>query len=425
MSTTKLTDVYKQILACAGMVVDDEGFISVKSKDGPKPALIDGKRMVLPYVNQLRSGDNDTRIIFHPLRENIMKGESEVITKLRTMINIKLNYTFGAIALQLLNLASSPSDQAKLNPFQSEMLSEIGPVGNTISVKFTSILLHAIKNHSDRGFINIFLRKGGSVKGIKYSRVGAVTFPFMEELAKEQASYYGTELSKKDKLAIQNLMKYMFPDLDKPETYYKGSSNEVAPFMDCLMNSIYGVAGRLNDILELFTGIISGGEELVMQAEWVETFKGDLSELLPQIREIPLQAGADGRSSVNETPVAIAPLQQPAMFQQAIQQPVSAFGQPMHHPHQQYVPVQQVPQGPIVTENGVDFNSLIRSNPALSGYVNNGQMPQYMQPAPPPVPQHLQQWAMYNNQPQQPQQFGGHPQQGYYQNNVGYGSVIV
>lgn len=421
MSTTKLTDVYKQVLACAGMVVDDEGFISVKSKDGPKPALIDGKRLVMPYVNQLRSGDTDTRIIFHPLRENIMKGESEVITKLRTMINIKLNYTFGAIALQLLNLTSSPADQGKLNPFQSEMLSEIGPVGSNISVKFTSILMHAIKQHADRGFINIFLRKGGSVKGVKYSRVGAVTFPFMEELAKEQASYYGTELSKKDKLALQNLMKYMFPDIDKPEAYYKGSSNEVAPFMDCLMNSIYGVAGRLNDLLELFSGIIVGGEDLIMEADWVETFKGDLSELLTQIREIPLQATTDGRSNTNEMPKVVAPAMP---LQQALQQPVNTYQHPQHVPQQQYIAPQQIPQGPVVTANGVDLNSIIRSNPALAGYNGAGNMPQYMQPPPPPVPQHLQQWAMYG-QPPPPQQYGMQPQQGYYPQNNGYNNVIV
>jgi hypothetical protein len=410
MSTPKLTDLYKQILSCVGMVTDDEGFISHKLSKELKPALIDGKRMVMPYYNQLSSGDNESKIVFHPLRENIMLGESPVVSKLRNMANIRLNQAFGAIAMVLLDIAASTDEHAKLNPFQSEMLSAIGPVTSKVSAEFKSMMMHGIANAPDRAFINIFLRRGGMIGGKKYPRVGAVTFPLMEELQKEQKTYYGAAVSKKNLLAFQNLARYIFPDLEVPEKYYCSSSSEVAPFLDCLMKSIYSAASKINDVLELFGPLIDGQEALAFSADWVETFTQDLDVLLPQIKEIPTQAGNEGSRKSNEPVTSQTPpllqtqanptMQQVLQNQQTQHQP--AFNQSYQQPvyHQPPPPVQQ---GPIVTDRGVNFQSLLNTNPALQQFAST---PNQFTPQPQPsIPLHLQEWARFGQQPVQQQYF--------------------
>ena len=52
----KLIDIYKSILSTAGYVVDAEGYVSVNNElftgEANQPAIIDGKRLVLPTDEQ-------------------------------------------------------------------------------------------------------------------------------------------------------------------------------------------------------------------------------------------------------------------------------------------------------------------------------------------------------------------------------------
>lgn len=414
-----LIDLYKSILECGNLTTDDDGYVSVMRSNAP--VLINGKRLVLPTNNHLTSGNWSEKIIFHPLSENILRGESEIITKMRSVFNIRLNYTFAAIAQNLFSIVASAAEHHLLNPEQSEMLSAISEVDETTIDLFNKIIFAAIKESPDKAFINIFLKRGGVINGKKHSRVGVVTFPLYDEIKNsDQEIFHGIKLRVKDKLAIKQLYEYILPSLDKPESYNFGSDSSIAPFLHALMGTVLGIGSKFNDILELFTKEIDDSEMLVLASDWVETFE-NLGEMLPQIRLIPMQQGNEGTLKVAETQVGTpqvvnqqpvvtqaqplayqAPQPQPQVWQQPVQQMPQQ--QPwMHQTVQAQMPQpMQAPnqQGLIITDKGIDFNSLVRNKPQIASMGMHVGQPQMFHPQ-----ERTPTWAL----PQQPQY--GYPQQ--------------
>jgi len=441
--SNKIVDIYKSILACGGMITDSEGFISVRMNTASEPAVIDGKRLVLPTQNQLMNPDRTNRIVFHPLAENILRGESDVISKLRSVFNIRLNYTFAAIGQNLLQIAASVTDHKKLTPDQSEILSIVKDVDDKTVIAFTSLMLNAMKQSADKCFINIYLKRKATIDGKVYSRGGVVTFPVLSELLKDQDSYFGVKLRVKDRNAFIQLHEYLLPNLKLDGHYNRASNSDVAPYLDALMHAVMSVGSKFNDVLDLFGDLLDAKEDLVFDSDWVEPFE-NLAALLPQIRQIPMQAGNEGKGNGSEiaqapiapisapapitynTPAPVAPPQmmQPVYASQMqAPQPNAYGGHPMHYPQQQQP---MAPPPVVVTEKGINFESFLRNNPALAANVmmsapNTGQFQQPMQqmPANP-------RWA---NAPQQ-NVYGNNPnmnQQGFYQsgpsNMLGRGIV--
>lgn len=415
-----IIDLYKSILDCGSLTTNDEGFVSVKHNNNP--VLVDGKRLVLPIHKQLSSGGWDSKMVFHPLSESVLRGESEIITKMRSVFNIRLNSTFAAIGVNLLSIIASTDDHKKLNPEQSELLSAISEVDKSTLDSFVKIMTNVIKDSTEKGFIHIFLKRGGIINGKKFSRVGVVTFPFYEELQKQQETYYGVKLRSKDRIVFIQLCEYMLPNLNVAEHYNYGSESRIAPYLDALMGTVLGIASKFNDILETYSKEIDDSEMLVFNADWVEAFE-NLEVMLPQIRQIPVQQGNEGKARIGEQTLTPEPVTNTAQVLQTFQPPVQApvqqpwVQQPQHQPMMQ---PQQQSSGLIITDKGLDFSSLLRSRPQIaSAAVPIGQQPMYQpvmqQPAPP-------RWAMpqqqvWNQQPQQmyqsPQPMYQQPQQQY------------
>ncbi len=414
-----IIDLYKSILECGNLTTDKDGYVSVKITNSP--VLISGKRLVLPTQKQLTSNNWQEEIKFHPLSENILRGESEIITKLRSVFNIRLNYTFAAIAQNLFSIVASTAEHHLLNPEQSEMLSAIQEVDETTLDLFNKITIAAIKDSPEKAFINVFLKRGGTINGKKYSRVGVVTFPLYEELKNaEQDTIYGIKLRVKDKLAIKQLFEYILPNLDVAESYNFGTDSNIAPFLHALMGTVLNVGSKFNDVLELFSKEIDDSEMLLFASDWVPTFE-NLGEMLPQIRLIPTQIGNEGSVKLTEavTPQVAPvqqPVQQPLAYQPVVAQPTQTYqppapvAQPWQHPQQQVYqqpqPVQQ--NGIVVTSDGVDFNSVLRTKPQIAAMgMNVGQQmmfqPQMNQQANPrwanPQPQFGYPNQQFNTQP--------------------------
>ena len=371
--TMKLIDLYKSILTCAGMTYDNEGFVSVKmGKDRSPARTSDGKQIVLPTLEQQMNGDRTNSVVFHPLQENIMRsGESEVISKLRSVFNIKLNYTFGAVAQSLLTLCASIADHRKLSPDQSEMLSAIKDVDEKTIVAFTSMMLNSLKGSPEKSFVNIYLKRKAIFDDKTYARGGVVTFPLYAELIKDQDKYYGVKLRAKDKSALIQLHQYIFPGIDDyPCSYNRGSNSDVAPFIDALMCTVMGIASKYNDILELFGDIIDSHDDLVFSSDWVESFE-NLQDLVPQIRQVPMQSGNEGKitADVMQFSAAAAP-SQPLVYHQPA--PHSTY---QHH---QVMPAPNAAPGLVVTENGVTFDSFLRANPQIAAATMGGNQFQNM-----------------------------------------------
>lgn len=356
--STKLLDIYRSILKYSGLEADSDGLISAVIDGKKQPSLIDGVRMVLPTDHHLRTFMKNEKIVFHPFTENILRGESEVIQKLKLTINVKLNYTIATIGQSLLNLVASPEFHSRLNPEQMEIMTCIKDCDEKAVVNFIQVMINGSKTKVDRLFTNIYLKRGGTIHGKRYSRVGIVSFPFYEDLTNGKVE----KIRVKDADTYKQLFKFIFPNIDEADCYNYGSNSQVAPFLDALMKSSCNVASRLNDILLTYKDFIDNYEELMFDSDWIEAFE-NLDDLTSEIRKIPVQYGNDGTISkpadLPNTPMPVpAPVQQPMQMQPQYQQPQ----QPMQQPQQ---PQQQVPR----TSRGLSFSALTNAGPMMNPMV--------------------------------------------------------
>lgn len=426
-SPMNIIKLYESLLSCGGMTSDNDGFVSVKISDQTNPVLIEGKRLVLPTQAQLMAGDFQNRIVFHPLSENVLRSESEVITKLRSVMNVRANFTFGAVVQSLLQICASVAEHKNLTPEQAELLTCVKDVDEKTCVAWTSIMINSVKENPERCFVNIYLRKRCTINGKVWARGGITTFPLFEELIKEQDRYCGVKLRTKDRQAFIQIHEYLLPRIRESEAYNKGSDSSTAPFLDALMKTTLAIAQPMTDVLNLFGNKIDCGDELLFNDEWVDTFE-NLDVMIPQIRQIPTQAGNEGRVKAGEGPMTPAA------------QPVIQYQTPVQQSHvQQFIPPvtsNPFPIAPVVsalvdTGRGVTFDSLVRSNPSVAANAQVGnRMSGLTQPgyqSAPPVPRWAQQQQpmMMNQGFQQPMypQNGYNP--GYPVNNGGFGNGSV
>lgn len=405
-----MIEFYQSMISIGTLSANSEGLISAELNDNKVPFVMEGKRLVLPTKEMLRLEDKSGVVLFHPLSENALAGESDVMAKFRSAVNIKLNYSLATICEELLNVVVSVAKHAKLSPDQADLLSAVKNADEKTLTVFKAILKAMGMGNKDKCIVYLYLRKQALIKEKTYARAAVVWFPLLDELLKDEKTVFGVAVRTKDKAALIQLLQFVLPGISEKNTYSRGSTSDIAPFLDSLLLAVLGLASPVNALVNNYHEFLSNAKELAYDDEWVETFE-NLSLLLPEIRMTPMQAGNNG--SFN----APAPMpQQPLMYQQPMQpmpgmMPAYAqvYGQPM----------QQVAPANTITESGkLDFAAVLRNNPALNAQYTPPQamMPQQQDTpvwAHPPMQQ-----GMMNQGFQQPM---GFPQGNYNgMNNTGH-----
>jgi hypothetical protein len=372
---SKMLDFYESVLKAAGLVVTSDGCVSVVTSKEPKPMTLKGKRLVLPTKEHQANPNPDAKIVFHPLVENVMRGESEVFERFRMALNSRLNVVIGSIVTMLLTLGTSQAEQHKLTPEQSEFLSKVKNADEKTLAALKKIMDSLPAAAHQKLFVSMFLKRGGTVGEKRYSRVGVVHFPFYNDLKKGEAELHGVKLRVKDREALVGLLDYILPEQDIAGVYNRGSNSTIAPSLEALMSAFRAVAAPINDLLSRFEGVLP--ENLTIESGWSEQLD-NLDELLPEIRSTPMQAGNEGTLPGTEAAqTGPAPSTQGAPgvsfgtvrpSTQSQQAPATAWAATAAAPApaSSPAPVQRGPSG------GTDFEALVRSKPALQQAVGYG-----------------------------------------------------
>lgn len=391
----RLLDIYRAILSTANMQVDPEGYVSqlLPAPDGQltkTPATVKGKTLVLPTPQQLANPNWENRVAFHPMVENVMKDESEVLEAFRRSINARLNWVIGLLGIELLEIATSTSQHAKLKPEQHEFLSQVKNADEKTIAGLMRLITNAMPaKQVQKQFINIYLKKGGTLDGQQHARVAVVNFPLYHELQKGNDDIWGVQLRKKDLLTLTKLLEYIFPNIGSKDAYSRASDSKQAPFLDALMQAVMATAGAINTVVDRFGKHLTSHEILRYDDSWVEAFTNP-GTLAAEARAIPMLAGNEGKITGSAAAeVAAAPLpQQPMQLSapaaapaQTMHAPVGghrpapapvAFQPPVYQPPAQpnyAVAAYQQPQPAAVqrTASGtVEFQSVLRANPMLA-----------------------------------------------------------
>lgn len=250
MSAT-LSDFYTRVLNSIGLVVDDEGFIKIKSGKDTILLTASGKQMVLPtkeHIGSMLGTDEHGKVVavkvpYNPLYETAIRGDGVSLLKTKYAIENAFVMKIGIAGYMLLAVLSDPELQKNtslaLSKFISETVNVAGPgtkklVDDTMVNNWEKLFAQADKID---GFINIHLKKNGISDGIKYTRLAVMSFPVYDSLleAVPDTPMYGTKLRKKDIAMFKLIFEYLFPVRTKHNTVEEGSSDPEAPGFVSLM----------------------------------------------------------------------------------------------------------------------------------------------------------------------------------------------
>jgi hypothetical protein len=304
-----LIELYKSMLAEAWLEADNEGFIhSARPGRDREPYHISKKRVVLPTFNQLSVPEANNRIFFHPLMENQLRGESTILADYRERVNERLNVTIWAVAKRLMQLATSPAEHPNLRVEQTEFLTPVKDADNGTLERMEKIMKAMPLNDPSKCFVHIYIKRGGTIKGTKHVRVGIVSFPLYEELARKpegkgKNEVWGIPMRAKDREIMMAFLRYLLPGLDQPEYFNRSSDSMVAPSLEAFMATVTAIGDPINAQVELFESYFKDSN-LLIGGDWVDVLK-DTQALLKQIRAIPMQSGNEGSSPQTSGPQAI------------------------------------------------------------------------------------------------------------------------
>lgn len=289
------SEFYEPILE--GLSIKDltgDGRLStVFNPEKPSPVTVNGKRLCLPIKDILRAGKKDDQIIFHPLSENVTRGESETIKALRDYIQWRNQTVVVLLATELGRVAATPGEH-KNYPAKAKKYLQLLPDFDERTYTYLLKLLKAVKPDPDRRIISITLRQGSKSKDDGTLRSCQVHFPIFEDFEKDDLEIFEVKMpSKKAKQRIAKLFEIILGDR---ESYSYGSRNMDAPYLHALLTSHARLAEQLNGVVHVHEKIL--GEELAAQLTTNLDWLPGLEEFAVLRNMVPPQSGNEGAIKV-------------------------------------------------------------------------------------------------------------------------------
>ena len=393
---SKIIPFYESILTLGNLTVNKDSMVSAEMDGVEVPVTINNKRLVLPTREHLNNPNKSDIVIFHPLSENILRNESDVMARYRMSVNISLNWSIGNLLSNLIILAASPQMHSKLKSDQFDFLALMKDADEKTSTDFNSLMKAMSLGNVDKCFVHIYIKKGAVISGKNYPRGSIVTFPFYEELCKEDRTVFGVKLRKKDFESFKAIFEYLFPNLDKKDYYSRGNISGAFPTLDCLLVALTGITSQINNLIELYENVIDGINKYSYDSEWANYLE-NIEQFNAEIRMLPMQNGNEGNVAPNTqiTP----PLQNvtPPTMQHYLPPPIQA-NQPTQYHNQAPTPA----PGPVLTSDGkINLAATLRTHYPQGQYMP--PQPQQMDRRNSP-PAFMSNNGMFSNNQQQPQQ---------------------
>jgi len=429
-----MLDVYDALLTTCGYIVDENGRVRKKfGKALPISLEIEGETryLVLPTRENMTSPDVMNFVFFHPFQENLVRGESRVMSAVRRELNHSYGASVSALMSDIVAISSGTVNHSDLTVEQRKFISSIGKVDERFVKDFDKIINNLASRKSRNSPVYLSLRKGVNWGGKTHSRAAIWSSPLLEEVMTciEQVNkgtqatpkILGVSVRKGDLKTYENLCRAFFGNIDeKNHEFYSSSDATDAPYCEAFVRSLLTLPKRLNAISDMFytgKGMVHAKEvskechEVThIDIDWLEELVKETETGNFTVRDwrkeyllIPLQDGNEGVAAVTkeevkqETPsrskygavteqvsghpasvqsaVPVAPVAQPvqpvpAQPTQQVVQPVQAGNQFL----QRQEPVQYVQQyQPVQQAQPVGNQFLRRPEPVQQYQPNNGQ----------------------------------------------------
>lgn len=401
-----LNAVYAKVINAIGMSVSESGNLIHTTPDNVSQEVrVENLPVQLPTLENTRD-HNPNIVIFHPLSENVLLGESPVIRELRAFMMDNLHALILETADAMIKIAQDSEMVAKLSPTQAELLKCAAGADETTIKNWKSIMRRAESRGSVNRVITIFLKRGGEIQGKSYKRAAIVNFNLYHELTDGKLNIFGVKVRKSDITLYTKVIEAIIDDVAIIDKYSVGSDSLVAPYFDALIKAYAGVIKTINKVTWNLRKPIKElkGIELYVKDEYSELLE-DLLQYRDILPSLPYNDGA----RTKETEKAKTPEVQPIPEHQLSGvSNLSTPSQTYYPPQMQEQPLrvqQQVPPPPPQTQQQHVSQSLPSIEQQLYGV--------------PPVVQPFDWRNPYQGYPQPmvqtPYPFAPQPVQGFWQ----------
>ena len=383
---SKILDFYKSVLQSLPYSVDETGLISTLNPTGSMvPAMVEGRRLVLPTQEWMRNGFGEDYQPFHPLAEALSrKGTSPVLQHMQKSAKAVLAHAFITMATEMLKVAADQSLHKDLPPSCKDYLKKVKDADKDTVAVFGKVMAAALKKNK---LLTVYLKYGGKYEGKAVNRLCVIRWPLLELLDGPDDDVLGVKFSnKKHRATISALLRLIMPFGDTEE-YSAGSSNRVAPYFHSFLQAYLKAATQMNKIIQRYAHPMA-----IPISEFKLYTEKEIGHLADFYDDLPTLRGNEGGvDEAEEEPVQAAP--------------TSAHAVKSSDERQSPAPRPSVAVAEPAT-NGMDMKDFMKSiNPM------HGQQPQQMQspygaPAPSPYGYDPTRpaWLVGNTQQQQPQQ---------------------
>ena len=403
-----ITTLYKPLGHDAGWSFDEKGVTQTKMTGVTTTIKVDNKVLTLPTSEFLRNPDWKEFVAFHPLCENNLRGESQVLRTLRNWWMIRLNGAFVALLEGLITIAADTDGHKRLGAKASEFLSVVKGADEK-TVKAMNKILDVACTSVETRLVSCYLKRGGEWQGDRYNRVCVIDFPVLSAIDVQKQTIFDAKVARKgDFNEIQALIKWVLgldPQKEVPteNPYTQGTNDMTAPYLTSFLSSMYLLGKRINHLVKLYKKHIPDLAEFEYDLSWhehVPNFK-QLSNLLPAYEgNVGVVPKDESTGEVANAPSASGALARMAEHQPQ-QAPIAQQAAPAPAPVPQPAPAPQYhTPAPAPTHQPPSPTSFAAKMAAMRQPPAPAPQTQYQHPHQnryaPPAPQ-------YPQQPQQPQ----------------------
>lgn len=268
-SYNKSTDFYRALCPAILYTPDENGVLSLEIGDQKVPAVINDRQLVIPYPQYLSGQTSwEQYIAFHPLSESMLRGESEVFTRIRMNMMTKLNTSVIVVIRMLMLLASDKERQKTMEPGLKDLLTAIPKVNAKVLNTVGNILDRTSVLTANR-IVSLYLKRGGKIGANAYTRTCMVSFPIMSELVEGADRVFDVAVDKRVVESLRGVLKYIFKKAEEPDAYSRGTNQLEVPNLHAILLAYRDLAVDLNDVLDRFKAYIPEYESWKISMEWV------------------------------------------------------------------------------------------------------------------------------------------------------------
>lgn len=290
MSEKLLLDGYNAMLNSVLMVADDEDAIryGLGSKE---QVTIEGHKLWLPTERSLDSKTKANDAFFHPMCEDALHGQSQMIHFLTRRVLAALSLRTDEVVGGIMTLASDPKKQTKVKNAKAIEFMKVLKDMKENTLKNWAKLVE--KMSEQNGLYSVYLNRNKEIDGVHYSRVCVLEVPILNDQT-AGADLCGINVhSKANKELIRALMERIFDGVK-----LEHGANGNVPYLHCLFKMYRVVSERLNEIVELFKGML---DCTIVRFDWMDEIFGDedkLAELIGYIPPLSFNTGEEARSAI-------------------------------------------------------------------------------------------------------------------------------